>query len=1230
MPQTPVHTARAPTDFLSVQRRDVVDGAGNPVLLRGINVDTYYYSFVWDPTAAWRYADQEDINLLADMGMTSIRLGLHWGYFQSDMGFDLIDTYLDWCEQAGIYVVLDMHVVPPEDDILEGRIWDNPAAQQQFLDIWRAIATRYADDPRIAGYDIYNEPSPPSADQWWDLAARTIRAIRAVDTNHMLFIEAPLGDNSDLRLVDDDNVVYSFHDYQPFSVSHAGAGWVGDSVLPARDRYPGPALVNTEWADYAPDINYYGGRSDEWVFWDSGTATVPAGVEFATPKPATDGNSGDVWFDDLTLFHNGVARPVANGDMETPSDGDPDRPANWYFWSDSGFSGTWSDEAAASGTRSLKISSDGSGFGVWTQANWILTAPLVPVQAGDTLRLQGQLRSPDNVGGAASLGFDYLRGVYEEYDRDRLAANLQPYLDWGAANNVPLYVGEFGAMSSAPGTSRSKLVRDMIDVMNAAGLHWALWTLRGPDSPTFGLFFNDDLDHSLARVLRDGLAPADADVWRRTNPGGGGAFATVGAGPNGLILAASDLSGAYRSVDGGYAWDPIGADRGLFSTHVSGLGFDPVDPDLVYLGTDWGLYRSADAGESVTRVLDGGYVTAIAIAPGAPAVGYAARHSEWNVADGQVYRTTNRGLNWSRTSSAGLPANLHILDLLVDPRDADVVHLLAGEGRFACGPAVLYSSRDGGRNWTRLAPDLGQAADIALDPDDADILYLSTYGDVWDPGYTCVADDAGGGYLYRGDFDGTWQWTRLTDGENLAQRNLAIWPDRDDRRALRVIDLDYPEVWESTDGGATWTFISSKDTWEPGWSGLSHVYHQSFNGNALTQQADPSDPDGLLWADGQFIWATRDDGRTFGPLHTTETSPGHWQSRGVDNIVTNDLALSADSSYIYLAMPDLGCFRSDDDGASWQNCNDLEAVGTWNGHGGNAMTLAADPARANVVWVTLANEIDASHTLLRSENYAATWTKVGAGLPVDGVPSGLVVDPASPVDSRTLYVTWGGDVFTSADDGVTWRRLFACGGCRVIAVRRDDAGRVLLAGGEAGLWRSSDDGATWDEVGPPEMRGALGDEFWASWWEGVRAVVPDPHVTARFYAVAYGSGRGLYRSDDLGATWKKVLDDDYLRDVAISPVDADVILVGAASATYAGGYDPASTGVRYSDDAGAMWTPFNQGLAWPFANVLRIDPNDPGRVWLGSSGTGYHTRRLPEHVPDPAPQQFMFLPVAFD
>ncbi|MEW6400953.1 MAG: cellulase family glycosylhydrolase [Chloroflexota bacterium] len=496
-----------PSAFLRVQGHEIVDSGGQPVYLRGVNMDTYYYSYIWNPDAAWDYATQEDIKYLESIGATAIRLGFHWRYLDTSLGFDLIDTYLDWCEQAGIYVILDMHVVPPEDDILQGRMWDDPAAQQQFLDLWTSIAARYVDRTIIAGYDLYNEPAPPSAAQWWDLARRSVAAIRSVDRNHILFVETPLLDGVTFELLPDPNVVYSFHNYSPMIVSHAAADWVGDSLMPDDYSYPGPVLASVEWADWSQDAAELTDQTDEWIYWDSGPLTAPEDVEFATVKPAAWGDIGQVWFDDLELEINGVTQSLHNPAMEEASAQHANVAANWRFWSDSDFTGEWSAEYAHSGSHSLEISGNGDGWGMWTQSEWILIEPLFRVQAGDTLRVRGWVYAPQNNGGGVSLGLDYLNGVYEEYNREHLLADIQPYLEWGAAHDVPLFVGEFGSMSAAPGDSRYALVSDMISVMNENGLHWTMWSFRSPERPGFAVYFGGELDERMGEILQQGLQP---------------------------------------------------------------------------------------------------------------------------------------------------------------------------------------------------------------------------------------------------------------------------------------------------------------------------------------------------------------------------------------------------------------------------------------------------------------------------------------------------------------------------------------------------------------------------------------------------------------------------------------------------------------------------------------------------------------------------------------------------
>jgi photosystem II stability/assembly factor-like uncharacterized protein len=204
--------------------------------------------------------------------------------------------------------------------------------------------------------------------------------------------------------------------------------------------------------------------------------------------------------------------------------------------------------------------------------------------------------------------------------------------------------------------------------------------------------------------------------WIPTNPGGGGAFSNVGAGPTGIIVAASDLSGVYVSADNGAHWRNAGATQGILTTHASSVGFDTQDGNIIYVGTEAGLYRSADGANTFSSVLSLGFVSAVQMSSVDVNRGYAARNSAWNSADGQIYRSTNRGLTWQKVST-NLPATIYILKILISPFDANVLFIVSGQARFASGPQYVYRSTDGGVTWQRIATSITSGImDVASSP----------------------------------------------------------------------------------------------------------------------------------------------------------------------------------------------------------------------------------------------------------------------------------------------------------------------------------------------------------------------------------------------------------------------------------------------------------------------------------------------------------------------------------
>ncbi len=700
--------------------------------------------------------------------------------------------------------------------------------------------------------------------------------------------------------------------------------------------------------------------------------------------------------------------------------------------------------------------------------------------------------------------------------------------------------------------------------------------------------------------------------WVRSNPGGGGAFSSIGASASGIILAGSDLSGAYRSVDGGLSWDVIGVSRGLTETHISGLGFHRTDGDVLFIGTENGLFRSDDGGDSVTKVLSSGYIEDIEMCTSNTNIGYVAYHSSYNTANGVIYKTTDGGLTWSQVST-NIPFGLRILKIVVDPTNADIVYFLSGDGRFVCGPAEVYKSTDGGVSWTHLTSSINEVMDIALSPSSPDIVYITTMNAA-----NCDS------IYYWYDLDG--DIYKSTDGGNTwgnpqSDYSGVIFVSPSDPDDIHLIDPREPYPWNprsgtfhSTNGGQTFTKTGFVSNWDSFYQGsIFRAYGKGPNGLCKTLGDDLSNPNNYFWTNWQWAFKSVDAGTVFNNIFTDQISPGFWKSRGFDNINNAALSISpANPDIIYLGLFDMGIWRSLDGGDSWQACNDVPHSGDWDGYGGNCATILADPDRDNVVWASLGGSQNGDYPtfLLKNTNTGDenSWVET-SGLPNEQL-MGLSVDPNSTISNRTLYVTANRDVYKSTDDGDTWTMVYDCNGCRFTAV--DPAnGNIVYAGGEYGLFKTVNGGISWTNTGLPEMSASPGSDFWDGDYDGVFDVKTDPSTPDRIYVTALGTNKGLYRSNDNGATWTKLLTDDYMRKVAVAPNNPNVLYATSSSAFESGGYDPNSHGIWYSDDGGQTWTIQNQNMAYPFGLSVEVDQRAQPFVWVGSPGTGFQKSPVP-------------------
>jgi hypothetical protein len=191
-------------------------------------------------TAFWdsfleNYITEPDIKWLSEAGVNIIRLPFdyrlltHDDFLGRDMhGYEYLDRAIRWCEKYNIYVLLDMHGAPGGQtgdniDNSDGYPWlmVDEGMKQQVTDIWQEIASRYAQNTTVIGYNLLNEPIAhyfegddlkPNLEP---LYKRITQAIREVDSHHIIFIGGAVWE-TDFSVFSepfDDNLAYTFHKY---------------------------------------------------------------------------------------------------------------------------------------------------------------------------------------------------------------------------------------------------------------------------------------------------------------------------------------------------------------------------------------------------------------------------------------------------------------------------------------------------------------------------------------------------------------------------------------------------------------------------------------------------------------------------------------------------------------------------------------------------------------------------------------------------------------------------------------------------------------------------------------------------------------------------------------------------------------------------------------------------------------------------------------------------------
>jgi len=202
---------------------------GQTPFSRGVNLTGWFQAGSPGQIQFKKYVKQDLINIKS-LGCDVIRLPINLhsmttgspGYTLDPMFVSFLDSVVTWAEDLHLYLILDNHSFDPSASTSTeiGVILNK---------VWSQMAQHYKDRSNYIIYEILNEPHGIAAQTWGTIQGQAINAIRAVDTNHTIIVGGvnfnTYTELQNIPVYSDQNLIYTFHFYDPFMFTHQGATW---------------------------------------------------------------------------------------------------------------------------------------------------------------------------------------------------------------------------------------------------------------------------------------------------------------------------------------------------------------------------------------------------------------------------------------------------------------------------------------------------------------------------------------------------------------------------------------------------------------------------------------------------------------------------------------------------------------------------------------------------------------------------------------------------------------------------------------------------------------------------------------------------------------------------------------------------------------------------------------------------------------------------------------------
>ena len=710
--------------------------------------------------------------------------------------------------------------------------------------------------------------------------------------------------------------------------------------------------------------------------------------------------------------------------------------------------------------------------------------------------------------------------------------------------------------------------------------------------------------------------------WRDVGPmRGGRSYAVAGnvQQPNTFYMGSAG-GGVWKTENAGRTWFPI-ADKGIPIGSIGAIAVAPSDPNVVYVGTGEpdirsqhsygiGVFKSVDAGKTwkPAGLEDSRQIGRIVVDPANPNLLYVAALGhvyDANPTRG-VYRSSDGGAHWKKIlNDPKLPDDVGAVDLALDPAHPRTLYgSLWGTRRppwSVYAPSNLpggglFKSSDGGDSWTKLnKPGGGLPTDdfvgkigIAVAPsnpnrlwavvDDLGAAIAKPLRQGPDAGAAAPQPATGGGVYTSDDAGATWKLVNAEQrlwGRGWYFESVAVDPTNPDR--AYVINTG---TYETRDGGKT--FVPVKGS--PGGDDDHQMWINPRDGNRMVLSTDQGT---VVSVDGAQTWSTWYNQPTAQIYHVAASNDwpyhlyGAQQDSGAVGVTTwspfgllsfrdwEPTCLAGESNTV-VPDPDPKHARTLYGGGG-ASCDQQLNIAL----SGGGELPAADPDDPNRKTWTLPEVFSpadqalyySNQVVFRTRDRGKSWQKISPDLTrlhpaipknLDAVTATDIDQPMtdrfgvvytispSPLDAKSVWVgTDDGLIQRTTDDGATWQNVTPPSMTPWSKVSQIEAGhfdagtayasidRHRLADNKPYILRTHDGGRTWTEVTRGIPEGAF-----------VNSVKEDPKQKGLLYAA---TELRVYVSFDDGDHWQALQQNmpvTSVRDIVVHGDDLAVATYG--------------------------------------------------------------------------------------